>query len=169
MRTKSDCGPAAIAAASGLPYEQVMAAWPSKFRGNLQDSPLHHKATLRNLGLRQRVVTCGDILAGRCPAGLTIVLLHSLDNPATPLPEDLLQQHWVVVARVDPAVPSQAQARVFVHWGDGTLKAFAAEAFQVVYAGGPVSGPACAYVIGEGEVPRMTLAERLYLWLSRWG
>lgn len=164
MRSKNDCGPAAIAAAASLPYEQVMAAWPSKFRGDAQDSPLHHKSALRNLGLRQRIVTLGDILAGQCPGGLTIILLHASDNPATLLPEDLLNQHWVVLARIEPGSPS----RVFVQWGDGTLKAFNVAAFGQAYAGGRASGPACAYVIGEGEIPRLSLAERAYLWLTRW-
>lgn len=143
------CGPVALANAAGLTYKQVKAAWQG-WRGNRTDSPWHHLRACRNLKLRMRIVTCGDILAYRVPDGRCVVLLHSQDSP-------LLGQHW---ARV---LGTAAGGGVRLDWGDGREKIARPAAFIEAYS---AATPACAYVVGEGDVPTLTLYQRLYCWVT---
>lgn len=153
MRTENDCGPAALVAATSRSYEEIMAAWPSRFLGNDDDSPWHHDGCLAKLEIPRRIVTCGEILDCKCPTDRTIILLHALNNP-------YLTQHWAVLAAVDPLTQ-----RVSIHMGDGeSPRAFSFDTFTKLYAGG---APACAYVVGEGDVPRLSWYKRLYLVITR--
>jgi hypothetical protein len=160
MRTTNDCGPVAVANATGSPLATVLDRWPTPFRGNDDDSPLHHKGVLAKMGTPWRIVNCGQILQGECPNEKTVILLHALDNPDTWMPEDLLNQHWVTLKEID------SQGRICVHNGKGGVWPFPPIAFNKVYAGRRGIGPHCAYVVGQGEVPRLSLWERLYLWAT---
>lgn len=149
MRTDNDCGPAALSAASGLPYEQVMAAWPYGFAGNASDSPWHHDASMAALGIKRRIATCQEIIAGQCADNRTVVLIHAFDNP-------LMSQHWAVLSGVTDSL-------VGLHMGNGQIKLFTITQFEQLYSG---ATPACAYVSGEGEVPVLAWYQRAWLWLS---
>lgn len=156
MRTPSDCGPAAISAATEIPYEQVLAAWPGGWgeddRGRLgmpNDTPANHAVVLEALGIKARIVTCGEILSGTLPADRVIALLHDLKSP-------ILVQHWVVVQGAD------AQG-VRCHMGNGKIKQYSFNDFTELYSAG---WPACAYVIGEPPRP-LRWWERILNWLAR--
>lgn len=149
MRTDTDCGPAALSAAADVEYDRVMAAWPHGFRGNASDSPWHHDAAMAALGIKRRIATCMQILMGSCPENKTVVLLHAFDNP-------LMNQHWAVLAGSSGGIVS-------MHMGNGQIKVFNQTQFEQLYCG---ATPACAYVVGEGEVPRLSWYQRAWLWLS---
>lgn len=153
MRTDTDCGPAALSAASGLPYEQVMAAWGT-FRGNRSDSPWHHDWVMQRLGLRRRIVTCGEIIAGECPPDRTVILVHDWDKSGG---DALTDQHWVVLA------PGAPPGQIYLHIGDGKVRWYTHDQFRRLYA---ASTPACAYIVGAGEVPTLSWYQRAWLWLS---
>jgi hypothetical protein len=149
MRTSNDCGPAALSAVTNLSYEQVMAAWGT-FRGNRSDSPWHHDWVMARLGVRRRIVTCGEIVSGACPPGRSVVLLHDRQSP-------LLTQHWAVL--VGGAEPGTVRFDM----GTGAIKQWTHAEFAKIYAG---ATPACAYVVCDGEVPTLTWYRRLYCWLT---
>lgn len=155
MRTPTDCGPAALSAVLEKPYEEILAAWPGGWgeddRGRLgipNDTPSDHFALLEKLGVKYRIVTCGEILANPIPPNQIIVLLHG---------DSLTAQHWVVIAE-------RSLDGVRVHWGDGNIRNFKTAAFQTAYSAG---WPACAYLIGEEGEP-MRWWQRLFMWLASW-
>lgn len=150
MLTDSDCGPAALSAATGLPREEVDDAW-GWWRGDRTDSPWHHDAAMARLGVTRRVVTCGEICSGGAVPGRTVVLIHSKGSP-------ILGQHWIVFAGLDAA------GRVGLHMGDGRTLWFDQAVFAARYSGG---APACAYEVGRGDVPRVPWYQRLYMWVTR--
>ena len=152
MRTDNDCGPAALAYAANLPYEQVMAAW-GRFRGNRSDSPWHHDMVMARLGIRRRIVTCQEICDHQVPPDRTVVLVHDWDRTG----DAMLDQHWCVVA------PAALGGQVYLHMGDGRVRWWTISDFFGLYAR---ATPACAYVVGDGDVPTLTWYQRLYCWLT---
>ena len=156
MRGKTDCGVSALASASGLPYEQVAGAFDAlngDRRDDLNDSPWHHDAAMRRLRIRSRIVTCGDILAGRTCPRRVVVLVH---DPASPL----LRQHWVTINWVD--LP---RARVNLWWGLPATpeRAVSFDTFRQLYSAG---APACAYEVGVGTVRGLPWYSRAWVWLT---
>ena len=159
----ANCGPASLGAATGMGTAAVIASWGGTFRGNRSDSPLHHSRAIRNLGLGQKIVTCGDILAGRCPPDRTVVLLHGLDgNPTT-------HEHWAVLAPITP-VPGAPEQRVHLYLGNvaGQARWFTHEKFTDLYHEGIPT--CCAYTVGDVgpgfPVPVLTAWQRLYCWAT---
>lgn len=149
MLSSQDCGPAALASVTGTPYNQILAKWPGGWRGGdnegfgplgcPNDTPYDHWELLTRLGIPWRIVTCGDILAGRAVNDKTMILLHSVENPL----KAILAQHWVILSSIEPG-------GVRLHFGDGKEPRFMARsAFEKTYSMG---WPACAYVVGEGKI-----------------
>lgn len=144
MRSESDCGPAALSAITGLPYERIIRAWPGGWRdgdrgrlGSPNDTPWDHFSLLQSLGIPWRIVPLAEILAGRIPNDKTMILLHRPGN----LLRATLEQHWGVIQGVDAE-------GVRVHMGSGQCRLFDKEQITDAYADG---WPACAYVVGEGK------------------
>lgn len=158
MEGKYDCGPAAISRATGINIRQVKAAWPGggwpkrdePAACNAVDSPLHHDEVLRRLGVRRRIIPCGLILDDHDLAGRVVMLAHG---------ESLADQHWVVLTgrRLD--------GRLIFDWLDGTERELRRKEVEEWYSRGT---PACAYVVGEGEIPRVSLLTRIYLYITGW-
>lgn len=152
MRQEADCGPAALAEATGLAYETVMSKWPGGWRDNAMggrilpnDTPLDHFQFLASVGMPFKIVTCGEILRGEAANGKTVILLHDLKSP-------LLKQHWVILAGVG------GNGTMSLHMGDGTVRGFSRDLFADLYAKG---WPACAYEVGRGQY-RVTWWQRLW-------
>jgi hypothetical protein len=132
-----------------------MSAWGGTFRGNRSDSPLHHSRAIRNLGngWGQKIITCGDILAGRAEPDRTVILIHSPSSP-------LLKQHWCILA------PDSAPGRVHLYLGEvaGQANWYSHEDFEKLYS---ASIPACAYTVGQGAgfpVPSLSRWQRFWCW-----
>ena len=90
MHSDNDCGPRAIAACSGISYEQVIAkGWPQGFAGNDDDMQYQHQQALLNLGLHWRKVSLDELLAHTCKPYETLVL-------GVPMGNSLLQYHWMI-------------------------------------------------------------------------
>ena len=102
MHSSDDCGPAAISAVTGTPYDQIISRWPGGWRGGDRgrlgmpnDTPYDHFALLRDLGAPWRIVTCCEILAGQAAPEKTVILLHHPQHP-------WLKQHWCILRGVTP-------------------------------------------------------------------
>lgn len=154
MLTDHDCGCRAMVAASGRPAAVIQDAWTAEEYDNLladiNDSPWHHWAVLRRLGLQWKIRTCRDLLTVNATPGKTLVLIHP--NARHPL----LVQHWVVY-------DGMAAGSVRLHWGDGTIRLVPSPDFEEMYARGT---PACAYEIVEsGGQSQLTWFQRLWVWL----
>lgn len=95
LRTKTDCGPAALAFATQIPYHTILAVWQwpnfGDQRDNLWDTPVSHLRVLKNLGVKFRLVDGDEIAAGLTAPNRTVVLIHGFKNPYT-------NQHWAVFA-----------------------------------------------------------------------
>ena len=149
MKTKTDCGPAAISAITDKPYTEVCQAmkWANHGDGrdNLLDTPMNHFAALAKLGVPHRIVTCGQILAGECKNNKTVILIHAQGFPGS-----WLSQHWVVLESVTPV-------RIAVHNGIGGIWGFTPAEFASAYSrGGPT---ATAYEVGmDGKKPSGLIA-----------
>lgn len=160
QRTPNSCGPDSLASAAGLPAAAVDAAWVppirdiARFRDS-SDSPIHHKAALRNLGQRRRIVTLAQILAREVQPGRVVVLMHQPGNP-------FLAQHWAVYHGHMEATDGP---KIRMAMGDGRCVGFSVSTFTRCYAGG---APACAYEVGVGEIPELGIAERVWLGLCRY-
>ena len=151
MHTQDDCGPAALTealnnAGYAISYDKIteIMKWKEHKIGvftDLLDTPPAHFQVLKTLGIPYKIVTVNDIKAGEAVAGVTIILIHSLSSP-------FLQQHYVVLRRVDPV-----NNKIIVQWGDGTDKQFSFDNFQNIYSiGGPTN---TAYQVGEyGKQPK---------------
>jgi len=150
----ANCGPASLGAASGLGTAAVIASWGGTFRGDRSDSPLHHSRAIRNLGLGQKIVTCGDILAGRAEPLRTVILIHGFTSPT-------LNEHWVVLDGV-------TVDGVWLHMGDGgEPKHYSHSEFEKLYAAGVPT--CCAYTVGQGEgfpPPVLTVWELSWCWVT---
>lgn len=93
MRENSDCEVAALATACQVSYDQAKAAlnWrklPMGAENPVFGNSLNLHRALIKLGFWKRNVTLTELLAGKCKAGETVVLVKL--SP--------LQQHWVVWA-----------------------------------------------------------------------
>ena len=84
----------------------------------------------------------------------TIVLIHGTGGVLNAL----TKQHWAVLA---PGAPA---GQVYLYLGDiAQPHWYTVEQFQKLYSGGT---PACAYVVGECEVPVLSWRQRVWLWVS---
>ena len=164
MATASDCGPQSIrsaAVAAGVlaepeAYQQILANWPYGWHDcNSDDSPIHHDAVLSALGSKRRVIDCGTILRGEAPPEKTVILIHGTGGVLNAL----TKQHWCVLA---PGAPA---GQIYLYLGQvaGQMHTYSHEKFAELYSG---ALPACAYVVGEGEVPVLTWRQRLWLWAA---
>lgn len=159
MRCQGDCGPAAIAFATGIDQDTVerVMDWQhyhdnpiQALREDLQDSPWHHFAAIVKLGQTFILRSCRDVMTGVAKPNKTIILLHPDARHA------LRVQHWVVLAGHDP------DGVVKVHWGDGTIRRI--PDFEEWYSRGT---PACAYEVAPtGGQRKLTWYQRLYVWLT---
>ena len=150
MESQSDCGPAMTRymlskhgveiSYSDLKWEWM---WPVfEWMQNLRDSPGAHWRILRKHGIPWKVVTLEDILGGKCVVDNVCVLIHSKDNPDTPIiNEGLIYQHWIPLTKV---TDTQVQA----YYGDGTERFWNLETFKNLYKN---SFPDCAYEVGVGS------------------
>ena len=88
MRTNFDCGPVALANATGLPYETVMSVgWRGLFKGNDDDTSLHLQAALGHLGYGWTNKNLNDIAGCDFAPGKTVAMILADDsNP--------LSYHW---------------------------------------------------------------------------
>lgn len=139
MRNGTDCEVAAIATASGIPYEKVQDAFlvgdcgplTNPVRGN----PLASYAALSRLGLWKRNIAWGDLAERKAEPGKTIILIHSPDAP-------ILQQHWVVLA-------GYTDTGFLCYWGDSEQPRHVSSGKMLeLFLGG---WPNCAYQIIQGS------------------
>ena len=136
MQSSHDCGPVALANATGKPINEVKAAmrWPDRddVRDDLMDSPAAHFIALQRLGVPYRVVTAGQILRGECQPVRTVILLHGDGAVGA-----WMAQHWVNLAAV---VQIQGVTHVQIHWGDGAIRQYNEDQFVKRYrSGGPTN------------------------------
>jgi hypothetical protein len=163
MENNYDCGPCAVAFAIcnfdnqfAIPFSDELKLIKERWGwndhnnawDNLQDSPWHHFAVLKTSKYNWKIRTCGEVLGDQCGNNKTVILIHSPSHP-------YLQQHWVVLHGTGPD-------SVFVHWGDGEIRAISKKDFAVWYAGG---SPACAYEVGIGN-GKLTWYQKFYVWLT---
>ena len=168
MRGEKTCGPDAFAFAAEISPECAMALFQWKQHGGLrediQDSPLHHFYVLRQTGRPWRMRTCGQILSGDFKPNKVVCLLHLYDkNRPGWLPSfferlwwaitGTLYQHWMVIRKVEGG-------KVFLHWGNGTIREFTAKQFARMYS---VGSPACAYEIDAAGDRELSWWERSYV------
>lgn len=160
MQTKTDCGPRAIHAVTGIDYAEIMKSWPGKWLstdmgrfGAPNDTPWDHFVVLENLKLNYRIVTKEELKQD------DIVLIHYNGDytpkwwPFNSAPFPLKQifrflfatmgQHWVVVDSVNPGISinlfmGKETTSTMVNWRE----------FNQMYHFG---FPNCAYRIGEGD------------------
>jgi len=160
MQTKTDCGPRAIHAVTGLDYDLIMKQWPGKWLstdmgrfGAPNDTPWDHFVLLERLEIPYRIVTKEELKHG------DIVLLHYNEDyrprwwPFNSIPGPVkylfrfvfatMAQHWAVVDHVDPGVSinlfmGKKETSNIIPW----------ESFNEMYH---LGFPNCAYRIGEGD------------------
>ena len=155
----ANCGPASLGAASGLGTAAVLAKWGGTFRGDRSDSPLHHSRAIRNLGLGQKIITCGDILAGRAEPLRTVILLHGLGGGVI---KATLKEHWAILA------PDSAPGRIHLYLGEvaGQANWYTHEQFTDLYHEGVPT--CCAYTVGDVgpgfTLPVLTAWQRFWCW-----
>lgn len=136
MLNQFDCGPCCVSSVTGIPIGEIKHVWGWKdFNSELDDvldTPLSHYAILNELGIKYKIVNCGEILSGNAIPRRTVILIHGLIKP-------FLNQHWVVL------YDYPASNTVKLLMGDSELpKSFTFDNFQKLYSGGT---PACAYQI----------------------
>jgi ABC-type bacteriocin/lantibiotic exporter with double-glycine peptidase domain len=153
MTNSYDCGPCALAEASGKSVAEVKMAmrWPDNndSRDNLMDSPANHFLAKQRLRIPYRVVTAGQIMRSECKPDRTVILIHGDGAIGS-----WLAQHWVVLYKVEAD-------RVHVQWGDGNIHHWAFDKFQERYSnGGPT---ATAYEV----MPVVAKPVTKYSWWAR--
>jgi hypothetical protein len=180
MQQKADCGPAAQWAAACAARPDLFGpngricktyadwlelwGWPADegWKDNANDSPAAHETMLRNGGAPFRWVTAADILACRCPAERTVILLHFGNTEW----ERTVKQHWVTLHFVEqgPSGP-----RVGVNMGNGAVAWFGPEAFQQAYRGGAPTNSAYV-VMNQDEIAALERSREAPVGKrSRWG
>jgi hypothetical protein len=161
--SRRDCGPRCLLSAlsvldPSITWERLMAAW-GRFGGDRHDSPWHHDAALRQLGALRREVSVDEIVNGLAPADRTVVLVHDVSGPL----KALLNQHWVLLRG------RRADGKVVLDWGDsgdeeGPIKYLSPGEMIAAYRAG---APCWAYCVGEGSIPHLSRARRLWVWLTQ--
>jgi hypothetical protein len=150
MLADYDCGPSASTFAginaeslTNIPvnYEKVLENWDgefdNKFDDNFVDSPWHHWCLFEKIGIKISLVYCEKILRGEAKNNRTVILIHDEKEP-------LLNQHWVVLHSV-----SVENQMIRLHYGNGKIWAIDFDKFRRMYKAG---SPACAYIVGEGNL-----------------
>lgn len=92
LKDKSDnrCGLLALAAVLEMPVDEVnKIGWHGKFYGNDDDSFLHHKQAVSNLGFGFKRRTVHELISGICAADKTLFMMLADDsNPVS--------YHWFI-------------------------------------------------------------------------
>ena len=159
MLNSSDCGPASVAAVTGVDLATVKRLWGwddhNDVRDDLVDSPWAELAILVKLGVQWKFRNCGDVLADRCRPDKTVVMIHGQG-----LVGSLLSQHYIVYAG------RSQKGNYLFHWGDGKPPAeheLTADDLAGYYSRGT---PAFAYeVVSSGGHTKIPWYMRAYVWL----
>jgi hypothetical protein len=111
QREPRDCHNAAIGTACGVSYEKVCEATghkdlPGPLESPVFSNPWNLYLALIRLGFWRKIITWGDLKAGRAKPGKTIVLVK----------KSLTQQHWVVWGGVQVSAGHVVYHRIY--WGD---------------------------------------------------
>jgi len=160
MQTPLECGPTSQYNAIqkhqpsfNMAYSDYLKAWGFPCTGtpadNLHDQPGDHLTMLRKLNILHRRVTLNDLIARKCPEGMTVVLLH---NPKDPI----LMQHWVRFVSYD-----RLSGLFHFDWGDGNVKSCNAAQLKESFEAGL---PDYAYCVGEAETSKNKRTENFF-WL----
>lgn len=89
------CGPLAVSAVTEKHIDEVLQiGWSGKFRGNDDDSFIHHKQAILNLGYNFNVLTRHNIQEGRFKNDTTLALM--LTSNKSPL-----SYHWFILNDAD--------------------------------------------------------------------
>jgi hypothetical protein len=90
----NNCGPVAVATATQIPLGRVLSdGWSGSFRGNDDDSIIHHENALKRLGFGIKRLSKDQVCAGQFTSNKTLLMMIS--DTSSPL-----SYHWFVLGEI---------------------------------------------------------------------